>query len=222
ASLREASLLRIHESEARVLAHRETIQTAEAEGQTQAAAELQQISELEATHQKAQEEAESRAILNQRLNDEIADMQAQGSEHQLEFLDSDGDVHEITAIEPFVGTPQSHTNQVKEIEPIDGSWLQIDLEHTGNGSEAKTNGSANLVKTIEPLIPKPIETHHFAGLASVFEPEENDSVSSLIMERLNSDASSQRAAALADLTDLGGEEAFHLIAKSFDDPVVEV
>jgi len=71
-------------------------------------------------------------------------------------------------------------------------------------------------------MPEPMQVEHFSDLASVLEPEDNESVSSLIMERLNSDASSQRAAALADLTDLGGEEAFHLITRSFDDPVVEV
>ena len=43
-----------------------------------------------------------------------------------------------------------------------------------------------------------------------------------MLDRLNSPNSAQRAAALADLADLGGDEAFRLITKSFDDPASEV
>ena len=43
-----------------------------------------------------------------------------------------------------------------------------------------------------------------------------------VAERLQSAESSDRAAALVDLADAGGEDSFALITKSFDDPSVEV
>ena len=42
------------------------------------------------------------------------------------------------------------------------------------------------------------------------------------MARLENANSSERAAALADLAEAGGDDSFRLITKSFDDPSVEV
>jgi len=51
---------------------------------------------------------------------------------------------------------------------------------------------------------------------------EDSGISDSIRQRLNSESSTQRAAALADLTEVGGEEAFGLITNAFDDPIAEV
>ena len=51
---------------------------------------------------------------------------------------------------------------------------------------------------------------------------EDSGISDSIRQRLNGESSAQRAAALADLTEVGGEEAFGLITNAFDDSVIEV
>jgi hypothetical protein len=51
---------------------------------------------------------------------------------------------------------------------------------------------------------------------------DNSSLSPDIVARLGNANSSQRAAALADLAEAGGDESFQLITKSFDDPSTEV
>jgi HEAT repeat protein len=51
---------------------------------------------------------------------------------------------------------------------------------------------------------------------------DESSIISVLNERLSSHDSAERAAALPDLAQLGGEEAFGLIAKAFDDTSVEV
>src|SRR5207302_8378341 len=52
--------------------------------------------------------------------------------------------------------------------------------------------------------------------------DEDSGISDSIRQRLNSESSTQRAAALADLTEVGGEEAFGVITNAFDDPIAEV
>jgi len=51
---------------------------------------------------------------------------------------------------------------------------------------------------------------------------EDPSIVSIMAERLKSADSTERAAALPDLAQLGGDDAYGLIAKSFEDPSAEV
>jgi hypothetical protein len=52
--------------------------------------------------------------------------------------------------------------------------------------------------------------------------DDSKSVPALILKRLESDESSERAAALNDLARMGGDDSFRLITKSFDDSSAEV
>jgi hypothetical protein len=58
------------------------------------------------------------------------------------------------------------------------------------------------------------------GLSAV--DEDSSGAPSHVLKRLKSEDSSERAAALAELGQLGGEESFHLITRSFDDPSPEI
>src|SRR5205807_5839684 len=81
----------------------------------------------------------------------------------------------------------------------------------GAGAEAKHEGvNAG---------PEPKATTNERGL----EPFTADpSIPAGLEERLNGRDSAERAAALADLAELGTEESFRLITRSFDDPSIEV
>jgi HEAT repeat protein len=78
----------------------------------------------------------------------------------------------------------------------------------------KENGSTT--KLLNPIVPEDSKG------SSAAETIESTEISADIAERLQSANSSQRAAALIDLAEAGGDEAFALITKSFDDPSVEV
>src|SRR5262249_4637122 len=97
--------------------------------------------------------------------------------------------------------------------------LQIDLTHTDNG-----NGASPTSHALQPLTqshslePIAVQTSSPAG----FEPNDESAVSTQIVELLKSHVSTDRAAALTDLAEVGGDEAFDLITQSFDDPAIEV
>ena len=202
----EGQQARLQELEARVREQQEALRHAADE-------EQQQLSELEEARSRAEAEASERVNRRHSLAQEIEALESAPATSLLKLETVDEPV-ESKELEAFVGEP---VKQVKEIAPLDAQWLEIDLQHSGNGAKTATDSLTD-AKDIHPETPV-----HSSSFASQLEPLENrSSVSSTIMERLQSDASTQRASALADLTEIGGEEAFHLITKSFDDPSVEV
>ncbi|HYW69444.1 MAG TPA: hypothetical protein VE961_00325, partial [Pyrinomonadaceae bacterium] len=91
-----------------------------------------------------------------------------------------------------------------EPQPIEDPWLSIDLHQNKAAAgdllslEAVPQSPAPATQRVRPTIPADIG------------------------ERLQSPDSSQRAAALVDLAEAGGEQSFELITRSFDDGSVEV
>jgi HEAT repeat protein len=118
----------------------------------------------------------------------------------------------------------NHVEPAQE-EPADTPWLQIDLQHVenGNGEHREAGVVASPVQSDYRALSHPAETaHELPSLASMLEAPDDSSIPATLREKLHGDASSQRAAALADLAEIGGEEAFELITNAFDDSAVEV
>jgi hypothetical protein len=104
----------------------------------------------------------------------------------------------------------------------DDPWLTIDLHHSKTPA-AKSGGSTFVAANTTVDL---VSSEQIFDLPPVGRGNEmqlyNSGVSAEIMARLQSSDSSNRAAALVDLAEAGGEESFTLITKSFDDPSVEV
>src|SRR5205085_7776220 len=130
-------------------------------------------------------------------------------------------------------TEAAHSDLANVAEPVasdqseivgvaDDPWLTIDLHHSK--TPAAKNGSSGFVaaRTTADMV----SSEQIFDLPPVGRGSEiqlyNSGVSAEIMARLQSSDSSNRAAALVDLAEAGGEESFTLITKSFDDPSVEV
>ncbi len=103
--------------------------------------------------------------------------------------------------------------------PIEAPWLQIDLEHAENGHGARTEMDHAPVVEAAPAALKPED---LPTLEAVLVSSGDKGLPAALLERLNSDAPAQRAAALADLGEHGGEEAFDMITNAFDDSVADV
>ena len=124
----------------------------------------------------------------------------------------------------------SGETSVKDIEPIEVSWLTIDLASVNNGHDQNLPSSSNAHKSDKPngvalidAAPALDRDQNPESVARRFKPSNpSESIPASIFERLTSNAASQRAAALADLTEIDTDEAFGMIAKSLDDPAVEV
>jgi HEAT repeat protein len=99
--------------------------------------------------------------------------------------------------------------------------LQIDLNNSGKPPVAKVASEIISVETTADLIALEPVNDAFAA-TDLSNGNQLSTVRSDIADRLLSADSSDRAAALADLADAGGDESFGLITKSFDDPSVEV
>ena len=121
--------------------------------------------------------------------------------------------------------PNGITASRQQESPADTPWLQIDLQHSenGNGEHSEAGVVASSVQSEYP--PYSSGADYFTNCpspASVLDSTHESGIPATLLEKLNGDASTQRAAALADLTEIGGEEAFELITNAFDDSVVEV
>jgi HEAT repeat protein len=109
-------------------------------------------------------------------------------------------------------------------ESVDEPWLTIDLDHAKKTPPRKAEPEFIAADTTADLVSVEIDPIPVIAL-----PQMNDSagsegpaIPSDIAERLQSSESSDRAAALVDLADAGGDDSFALITKSFDDPSIEV
>ncbi|HEY5073747.1 MAG TPA: hypothetical protein VII34_03560, partial [Pyrinomonadaceae bacterium] len=114
-------------------------------------------------------------------------------------------------------------------------WLVIDLDRSGDRVSVSkeiefvtAETTADLV-VLEPVDPDQTTAGHSTTTPSAIKAEsgpasngDDPSFSPEMAERLQSANSSERAAALADLAEAGGDDAFRLITRSFDDTSVEV
>src|SRR5687768_15973104 len=113
---------------------------------------------------------------------------------------------------PVSEAADRNQSQSLQESPAEAPWLQIDLEHSENGNGEYIAGMAAPVHSDYQQFSNVSEP---PSLASVLDVHESGIPVSLL-DKLNGDSSTQRAAALADLTDIGGEEAFELITNAFD------
>jgi hypothetical protein len=115
------------------------------------------------------------------------------------------------------------------------SWLSIDLDSSAIEPSSNTEMEVFAAETeaywavCEPVSADETSFEASISTAPVIEAESetplkgyNASLSSDLIARLQSAKSSDRAAALTDLSDISTEESYLLITKSFDDPTVEV
>jgi hypothetical protein len=215
ASERE-QMTRIDELKSRVREQEETLRHVLNEAQRQANDEESRIAELQQARAQTEAQARERAALADSLTHEIRTFEPAESDGVLELLD-EPQTKEIKGIEPVIeqGSLESY-NQVKEIAPAEVPWLQIDLDHSKNG-----NGSSATPELIQvPAQSNALEA--WSNAAAGLEPADDSTVSAHILQTLKSEASTDRAAALTDLAQIGGEEAFELITQLFDDPAIEV
>ena len=122
----------------------------------------------------------------------------------------DHDVPELVADDfPSVGEPWMDVKleepRAVRVRPLSGPALNIDTP-----SEPVRNTPAREIEV----------RREEKGLLAI--DEESAGVSSDVLKRLKGDDPSRRAAALAELGQMGGDDSFHLINKSFDDPSPEV
>ena len=212
-SLRTAEaeqLAQIEEAEARLRAQEEARQSAQARMSQLAEQESALANDLESI--RVAEEARLRRL--EEMKSSKQDLGQRGAEP----IDSKAIVLASEAAE------WNHSEPVQE-SPADAPWLQIDLQHyeNGNGEHSEAGIVASPVQSDYPPFSSGAETaHELPSLASVLDATHESGIPAALLEKLNGDASTQRAAALADLTEIGGEEAFELITNAFDDSVVEV
>ena len=200
-------LNRVKEAEARIPGHEEAVRQAEAQAQRKADEEAERLKQLELIYIKTQTEATQRAEREKQLCAELESLQKQEADSEpFELLDTQAIV-------------LSDAPLVKELTPlVDATyepWPTIDLGKPEPQTEIHqglqaVNPAADILG-LEPITPGDAPDH-----------SQSQAISGDISRRLQSADSAQRAAALADLGEAGGSDAFALITKCFDDPSVEV
>jgi len=207
-------LSRIKEAEARLPVHQEALRQAEEQAQQTAEEAVQKLGQLEAIDEKAPAESE-RAVPELSFNDELESIQGSSSvtDNFEVILDPEVETLEL-AIEENVNSITPYEESTEE------PWLTIDFDSkksvAGNEREIVAVETAADLLSLENIVAEP------AKPISVGDTVADDVIPADISERLQSADSSQRAAALVDLAEAGGDESFTLITKSFDDPSVEV
>jgi hypothetical protein len=231
--LEEEARLRAEE-EARLRAAEQSRLQAEEEVRRKAEAEAHQRAELEARI-RAEVEAKIRAEEAQRRETDQADRRR--AEHERILAEEAAKAQQLPEytfeIEPSVSTrsgsdgPANAEFEIERAEAEDpavesaapakvtdiAEWFDVDPNH---GDQAA-----------------PLSEDHFTPIhddadgefhpVSVPEsPFEGAGVSSAVLSQLQSSKPTERAAALSELPDIGGEDAFHLINAAFDDQAVEV
>ena len=233
-------IARIEEAESQLRAQEQARQAAQARISELADQEQALASELESL--RGTEEAQSQRLHQlkarvseyddsiRRLTDEAAKESAQAAEfHQLQSA-HDGLVELVSEPQTVEinsgaeGAQWSTTQEAEETAAVETPWLQIDLEHSENGDSIQPDAVVvePLVERAEVTSAPATEPSEVPVLESAPAPTDDGSIPPALLERLNSTASAQRAAALVDLAELGGEEAFGLITNAFDDAGIEV
>ena len=195
-------------SEGELKAKLESLREAGQAEAIQIATQEEELKHLQEQYLRSQTEAEQRASRERELKAEISKLQTAATEA--------ADSNLLKVVEP-VASDQSEIVRVS-----DDPWLTIDLPQA-NAADAKSGRSGFIAAhtTADLVNSEPIFDLPPVGRGPEIQLY-NSGVSDEIMARLRGSDSSDRAAALVDLAEAGGEESFTLITKSFDDPSVEV
>jgi hypothetical protein len=208
-------LSRIKEAEARRMAHQEALRQAEEQAQQIADEEAQKLSQLEAVNKKAQADSAQHAVPELSFNEELESIPSSSPviDNFEVVLDPEVEALELP-IEENVNSITPYEESTEE------PWLTIDFDSkksvTSNDRAIVAVETTADLLSLENIVAEPEKS------ISVAKTVADDAIPAEIAERLQSANSSQRAAALVDLAEAGGEESFALITKSFDDPSVEV
>jgi hypothetical protein len=227
ARLAEEARLRAEAEAARQRAEEEARQREEEEARLAAEAEAQARAEEAAARRKVAEE-EAAAMLNAEAISPV--------EHEASTL--------VQPAEPFIerndGTASgwvdvdiSHQEILSHTEPVSpaeetATQESLTFEPVAETVEARAQES----KEIEPAgfsiigettaQPSSKEIDYAVTERGIAEFDEYSSVPGGILKRLSSEEPTERAAAVADLSRVGGDDSFRQINAAFDDPSVEV
>ena len=123
----------------------------------------------------------------------------------------------------------AHESDLKSLAPMNeqAPWTDVSLEHQQTRALVPVQPEFVNVETTADLALYEADEFHVKPTIDVLEaPETAGQIETSAVpdwaKRLKSTNSSDRAAALVDLAEKGGEAAYNLIAKSFDDPSAEV
>jgi hypothetical protein len=225
------------DKEYQLVAEIESMRTAEAEQLVQVEAaesrphaheEARQLDQARLNQLAEQESAPANDLEFLRVADEAQQRpleEMKTSPHDLVQLVADGEPIDSKAFVPVSEAAEWNRSEPAQESPADTPWLQIDLQHyeNGNGEYSEAGVVASSVQSDHPSFSNVAETaHELPSLPSVLDATHESGMPAALLAKLTGDASTQRAAALADLAGIGGEEAFELITNAFDDSVVEV
>jgi myosin heavy subunit len=227
-------LTRVKVAEVRLPGHEEAIRQAEAQAKRRANEEMERLSQLEAICERAQTEAEQRTAKELTLKSKI-EMLGQADEKKVEAILEVAE-DDLLSLEPLPSAANNALAQPSD-EPVE-PWLDIDLNRPADPVPASkeieflvadTTADLAVVEREDPpvdlnesLVSKGVKTAPEIKAENPVSKDNEVSLSAEIMARLENANSSERAAALADLAEQGGDASFHLITKSFDDPSTEV
>jgi hypothetical protein len=224
----EAEARQEAEKEARLRAQEQARRQAEEHARLQAEEETRLRGEAE-VRQRAELEARIRAEIEAKIRAEDAErLQTQDARRRAE--------HErILAEEAAKAAPQNdyafeverpETDEQGPVEPDSNNVTEV-VEWFDVGIENRDQ-----VRELEPVTPLTLPEINFGDDAggefqpvSVPETEptfEDAGVTSEVLRQLKSEQPAERSAAVADLPQMGGEDAFRQISSAFDDPSVEV
>ena len=111
-----------------------------------------------------------------------------------------------------------------ELPGVENDWMDIDFAPPRLSVRPLSGAALVINATPVPAVERPVneieEVREEKGLSAV--DEDLSGVPSTVLKRLKSEDSTERAAALTELGQVGGDDSFHLINKAFDDPLPEV
>ena len=204
--------------------------------------EQKRLDELEAIRKECLAAAEVRAQKQLLLKVEIDELR-KAEEEQLKHIEQSQAelqtskallVHAEVTAESFSREP-AHESELKELAPFNEevSWKDLNLEHPRPRAVVPTHSEFINTETTADLALFEVEEFHVQPTSGaprealeatnqIVHIDDEASAVPVLANSLKSANSSERAAALVDLAEEGGEEAYNLIAKSFDDPSAEV
>src|SRR6266542_635386 len=191
--------------EARLRAEQEEQLRAEIEALRQAEEEQRQRMEAEAQH---------RAEVEARLKEEEQRRQAEAEARANAESEADS--------QGFIIQNSSEFNYQKT-GSAESSWVEVEISR--QGIETHNLHGVNTEKAIQPAAESHVpikELDILRGEKGIAQLADESGIPSDLMEKLKSNESTERAAALTDIARIGGDDAFHNISKAFDDSSPDV
>ncbi len=194
-------------------AKEEARQRAEQEEQLRAEIEALRQAEEE-QRQRMEAEAQHRAEVEARLKEEEQRRQAEAEARANAESEADS--------QGFIIQNSSEFNYQKT-GSAESSWVEVEISR--QGIETHNLHGVNTEKAIQPAAESHVpikELDILRGEKGIAQLADESGIPSDLMEKLKSNESTERAAALTDIARIGGDDAFHNISKAFDDSSPDV